>query len=455
MKKLIPFLLVLLMAPLAWAGPPAPPMPATVSQAEAEAGTSTALRMWTAERVKQAIAALSGGLALIDDTAGNGVVNKTWSADKIFDQLALRLALTGGTLTGGLTINHADGLKLGVASTTTGTAYFYGNAKAFPFGLWSAGADAPAIGWKLPSVMPGGANYLLTVDADGTMDYADPATLIPSNLTSFTSQTPWRLFYSNADGDVVEMPFGDANSYLKSQGAELPPTWGTPGEGGFSLAEDAQGVFNNTSGLGLNPQNANKVWAGPGTGADADPTFRQLVAADIPGGTNNTEFHVDAANNGPGWKHDSVGAPGVLQAVGTDGTTPAPVKAAGGEFAGPLSTGTADLTVTALGTLNDAVGAVSTQVATATCGAGTATFNITGCTTGYECKRTLYLTNPGAGTIAWQYGGAARTGATLLYAAGTAPSYTASGLDIIVVTTIDGGATLTVLVAAQDVKAVP
>lgn len=34
--------------------------------------------------------------------------------------------------------------------------------------------------------------------------------------------------------------------------------------------------------LALVAQNANKVWAGPTTGADANPTFRALVAADIP-----------------------------------------------------------------------------------------------------------------------------------------------------------------------------
>lgn len=37
-----------------------------------------------------------------------------------------------------------------------------------------------------------------------------------------------------------------------------------------------------TLALSLAVQNANKVWAGPATGADAAPTFRALVSADIP-----------------------------------------------------------------------------------------------------------------------------------------------------------------------------
>jgi hypothetical protein len=189
---------------------------------------------------------------------------------------------------------HPPGtFDVGTAGTTLGQIRIFTNVEGnnYPFIIFPGNTGAGSglgLGWRLPIVQPGGANWLLNVSQDGTMAYTDPSTL-----------------------------------------------------GGFSLAEDALSVFNNISGLGLNVQNANKIFAGPGTGADADPTFRQLVAADLPGGTNNTEFHVDAANNGPGWKHDSVGAPGVLQAVGPDGTTPAPVKAAGGEFTGPLSIGTA------------------------------------------------------------------------------------------------------------------
>ncbi len=40
----------------------------------------------------------------------------------------------------------------------------------------------------------------------------------------------------------------------------------------------------------LATQVANKVWAGPTTGADATPTFRALVAADAPGIFTTTEY---------------------------------------------------------------------------------------------------------------------------------------------------------------------
>lgn len=50
-----------------------------------------------------------------------------------------------------------------------------------------------------------------------------------------------------------------------------------------TLAADADVLLSlSTQEIGLDVQNANEVFAGPATGADADPTFRALVAADLP-----------------------------------------------------------------------------------------------------------------------------------------------------------------------------
>ena len=74
------------------------------------------------------------------------------------------------------------GTDLGVASTTTGLLRFFGNSKAYSFGIFSLGADTPSVGWRLPSTMPGGT-YLISADVNGYLDYVDPATL-GSSLTS-------------------------------------------------------------------------------------------------------------------------------------------------------------------------------------------------------------------------------------------------------------------------------
>jgi hypothetical protein len=62
----------------------------------------------------------------LDDTGTNGDTTKIWSADKCFDQDALRLALTGGTLSGGLTLDDGTGASPSLTLTdgTDETAVF-------------------------------------------------------------------------------------------------------------------------------------------------------------------------------------------------------------------------------------------------------------------------------------------------------------------------------------------
>jgi sugar lactone lactonase YvrE len=55
------------------------------------------------------------------------------------------------------------------------------------------------------------------------------------NLTDFVSQTAWRIFYSNTDGDVTELAFGADGTYLKSNGEAAAPSWGAPAGGGDML----------------------------------------------------------------------------------------------------------------------------------------------------------------------------------------------------------------------------
>ena len=125
---------------------------AVPSQAEAEGGTATTERVWTAERVKQAIEALGGSgtipdgtianmilqwdgdsweptssvAGLIDDTAGDGDTDKLLSADKVVELVA---AGTGTTYTAGTGIDitadviSATGTPASVVPEATGTVY--------------------------------------------------------------------------------------------------------------------------------------------------------------------------------------------------------------------------------------------------------------------------------------------------------------------------------------------
>jgi len=56
-----------------------------------------------------------------------------------------------------------------------------------------------------------------------------------TNLTSFVDQTAWRLFYSNTDGDIVELALGTDGQYLKSTGAASAPTFDDPAGAGDML----------------------------------------------------------------------------------------------------------------------------------------------------------------------------------------------------------------------------
>ena len=64
-----------------------------------------------------------------------------------------------------------------------------------------------------------------------------------TNLTSFVAQTAWRVFYSNADGDVTELALGADGTYLKSNGAAVAPTFAAPAGGGDALTTNPLSQF--------------------------------------------------------------------------------------------------------------------------------------------------------------------------------------------------------------------
>jgi hypothetical protein len=49
-----------------------------------------------------------------------------------------------------------------------------------------------------------------------------------TNLTSFVSQTAWRVFYSDGYGDVKELALGANGTYLRSNGLTSVPSFSTP-----------------------------------------------------------------------------------------------------------------------------------------------------------------------------------------------------------------------------------
>jgi len=111
---------------------------------------------------------------------------------------------------------------------------------------------------------------------------------------------------------------------------------------------------------------------------------------------------------------------------------------------------TIPLKVDVLGTpALDATATFDRQVGTVTI-ANNCIIDMTGWpASGYEGKKTLYITNGGAATITWQ---SASSGVTPVYVGGSAPSLTAAGLDVLFFSTVDAGATVNCFVVGQDVK---
>ena len=152
------------------------------------------------------------------------------------------------------TLNVA-GVDLGTGSATTGLLRFYGNTKAFSFGIFSQGADGLGVGWRLPSTIPA-ATSLLTVDSSGYMAYLAPsagpvtASGFDGNLTTDddtlqeVAQKVDDLVISGAGDDLGSAAYSDVvalwttcTGYLKSDG-----TCDTPS--GSATYPSAAGVAN-------------------------------------------------------------------------------------------------------------------------------------------------------------------------------------------------------------------
>jgi len=129
------------------------------------------------------------------------------------------------------------------------------------------------------------AGYLTSVDA------AD-VTYTPNTLTDWDS-----------DADP-----GDTNDAL-DQLAERTDDLEATSHAAITLAADADVVLSlSTQEIGLDTQTANTVFAGPTSGGAADPTFRALVAADVPDISATYAVATKGVTNGD--THDHAGGDG-------------------------------------------------------------------------------------------------------------------------------------------------
>lgn len=99
-------------------------------------------------------------------------------------------------------------------------------------------------GTKLNKLQIGTEGHILTVDTGVPVWAVAPSVGGYTNLTEFVDQTAWRLFYSNTDGDIVELALGSNGTFLKSNGATSAPTWDTPASSGGDVSKVGTPVDN-------------------------------------------------------------------------------------------------------------------------------------------------------------------------------------------------------------------
>lgn len=205
----------------------------TISQAEAEAGTSTTRRAFTAIRVFQAVAAWWAGSSAktkLDGIATGATANATDA------QLRDR-----ATHTGTQAIATVDGLQTALDGKAS-SSHTHGN-------LTNAGAIGTTSGLPVKT----GASGVIEAGAFGTSagtfaegnhthtQLHDRSHAITS--TSDHTATAWRVFHSNGSGEVVELALGSAGQALLSNGATSAPSWGAAGSN--SASDLTQGTLNN------------------------------------------------------------------------------------------------------------------------------------------------------------------------------------------------------------------
>jgi hypothetical protein len=120
-----------------------------------------------------------------------------------------------------------------------------------------------------------------------------------------TDNTPGFYYYNGTAWTTAD---NNSGGTVTSVGISLP--------GIFSVSGSPVTTSGTLTGT-LATQVANTIFAGPGSGSDAAPTFRALVAADIPSGSNNYIQNQTASDQSAGFRINGNGIFGGSVGIGT------------------------------------------------------------------------------------------------------------------------------------------
>ena len=225
--------------------------------------------------------------------------NQTGNGNVLIASMALG-DLSGSTsnITEGSNLYYTDArARAGISSTATGLTYTSGTGVLSLASGYSIPTTSSQTNWDSAYTQrlqwDGGSTNLVAATGRTSLG----STTVGGNLFTLTNPSAISFVKINADNTVTaesaatfrtSIGAGTGNGTVTSVGLSLPS---------FITVSNSPVTTTGTLTGALATQTANTVFAGPTTGAAAAPTFRSLVASDIPTLNQNTTGNAATATN--------------------------------------------------------------------------------------------------------------------------------------------------------------
>ena len=245
---------------------------------------------------------------------GVGVQCRGWATNTIYPLYGIANNTTGTQDIGidmyNLSTNVAAYTFLNLSSSGGGSITKYGASGGSTF-FCGNNAGTFAINWtNTDAFSTAGINVTSTSSnvGIGAVNSVGVKLLVSGSARfNLGSDATGDIFYRNSSGDFTRLAIGSPGNVLTVSGGSLP-SWAAPAGGGGTVTSFSAGNLSplfttnvatatTTPALTftLDNQTANTVFAGPASGGAAAPTFRALVAADIPSSAAG-DFFKDGGN---------------------------------------------------------------------------------------------------------------------------------------------------------------
>ena len=257
-------------------------LPMTLAVAASDPGSAVAGDMYfntTSHSVRyydgsawQSAASAAAAVTAVSVVSANGLAGS--SSGGTTPALTLSTTITG--------ILQGNGTAISAASTTGSGAVVLANSPSLV---------TPDLGTPSALVLTHATGLPLTSGVSGILPIANGGTNASSAAAAFINLSPLTtagdLIYENASPAPARLGIGSSGQVLTVSGGL--PSWQTPSSSSITFTDAStvpiyavSGSPGNNISITLETEAANSVFAGPASGADAQPEFRALVANDIP-----------------------------------------------------------------------------------------------------------------------------------------------------------------------------